>query len=113
MSRQASLPPLPPPPPAASSSLNNVNSTAEAADLDDLFDLSQLAGLSTIVYRKGTLECDEMVGLLNAAKIGCRELRRTQLWNNFFAYMSCLIGATIVTRGTVMNQNDIHLNAYT
>ena len=82
-------------------------------DLDDSFDLSQLAGLSTIVYRKGTLECDKMVGLLNAAKIGCRELRRTQLWNNFFAYMSCLVGATIVTRGTVMNQNDIHLNAYT
>ena len=73
-------------------------------------DVSQLVGIN---YRKGTVECDKMVLLLSTVKLGRREVRRTQLWNNFFSYKCCLIGAIIATRDPTMSQNDIYLNAYT
>jgi len=121
MIRQGSLTP---PPATASPTPENTTATgtatatatdadAAATDTDDAeeeVDLSQLVGIN---YRKGTAECDEMVLLLATVKLGCREVRRTQLWNNFFSYMCCLIGATIVTRDSTMSQNDIYINAYT
>lgn len=119
MNRQGSLTP----PPATASSnpcMNDVNSgtatktatvTATATDYaEEEVDVSQLVGIN---YRKGTVECDQMVLLLSTVKLGCREVRRTQLWNNFFSYMCCLIGATISTRDSTMSQNDIYINAYT
>ena len=121
MIRQGSLTP---PPATASPNPENTTATgtatatatdADAAatatdDAEEEVDLSQLVGIN---YRKGTAECDEMVLLLATVKLGCREVRRTQLWNNFFSYMCCLIGATIVTRDSTMSQNDIYINAYT
>jgi hypothetical protein len=109
MNRQASLTPTP----AASSSmppLINLNSARAVDDAEEDFDVSQVAGIN---YRKGTVESDQMVLLLATVKSGCREVRRTQLWNNFFSYMCCLIGASIVTRDNTMSINDIYLAAYT
>ena len=121
MNRQGSLTP---PPATASSNPENTtametaNATATATDAaatatdnaEEEVDVSQLAGIN---YRKGTVECDQMVLLLATVKLGCREVRRTQVWNNFFSYMCCLIGATISTRDPTMSQNDIYINAYT
>jgi len=117
MNRQGSLTP----PPATASSnprMNDVNNgtatanaNATATDTaEEEVDVSQLVGIN---YRKGTVECDQMVLLLATVKLGCREVRRTQVWNNFFSYMCCLIGATISTRDPTMSQNDIYINAYT
>ena len=109
MNRQATL--TPPPAAAASMpSLNNVNSASAADDAEEDFDVSQVAGIN---YRKGTVESDQMVLLLGIVKTGCREVRRTQVWNNFFSYMCCLIGASIVTRDSTMSLNDIYLSSYT
>ena len=109
MNRQASLStprseatPMPP--------LGNVDSARAPDDAEEAFDVSQVAGIN---YRKGTVESDQMVLLLATVKSGCREVRRTQLWNNFYTYMCCVIGASIVTRDSTMSLNDIYLSCYT
>ena len=54
-----------------------------------------------------------MVLLLSTVKVGCKDARRTQVWNNLFSYICCVIGASITTRDKRMSVDDISLAAYT
>lgn len=68
--------------------------------------------VSDVKYRQGTGDNDQLVLVLNAASGQCKEKYRTQLWNLFFAYVSCVICSNIVLTEPKARESELFKKAY-
>ena len=97
--------------PVNRSNIADSNNPDEENEADDSFDLAPSDLYGSVKYRKATVEMDQMVLLLSTVKVGCKDARRTQVWNNLFSYICCVICASITTRDKRMSVDDISLAA--
>ncbi len=92
-----------------------IAATDPAADGDDDEDLPEEEGvydLTSVTYRVGTSENDQLALVLNAASGQCKEKYRTQLWTLFFCYMCSIICCTITTHDPKGKESDLCVKAY-
>jgi len=85
---------------------SDVPTSASNADDEDDFE-GEAIDLSGIKYRTGTTETDQLVLVLNSASLKNTKYT-TQLCDLFYAYMVCVVGASIVTELPKMKLDDIY-----